>query len=232
VRREAVELRADVATDLEREKHLAAEAAAVLVESGMTVGLGTGSTATYFVQALANRRLDVLCIATSPATEATARALGLQVVSFAGRGAPLRVDLAVDGADQLAPDGWVVKGNGGAHTREKIVAAAADRFVVIASSDKLVERVSPPIPIELLEFGVAATLARIGPAELRDAAPTPDGGLLADWLGPVDDPGELAAHLSSTAGVVDHGLFSPELVSSVLVGRGDQVEELPDRSPS
>ena len=224
----AVELRADVA-DLEREKQLAAEAAAALAESGMTIGLGTGSTATYFVQALAARTLDLVCVATSPATEALAVELGLHVVPFQGKSAPRRLDLAVDGADQLAADGWVVKGNGGAHTRERIVAASADRFVVVMSSDKVVERIRPPIPLELLAFGVEATLARIGPAELRDAPATPDGGVLADWLGPVDDPAELAARLSETPGVVDHGLFSPDLVSEVLVGRGDQVDRLPGR---
>jgi len=216
-----------VATDLEREKQLAAGAAADLAESGMAIGLGTGSTATYFVRALAARALDIRCVATSPATEALARDLGLEVVPFGDGNAPVRVDLAVDGADQLAPDGWVVKGNGGAHTRERIVAASADRFVVIVSSDKLVERLAPPIPLELLEFGLPATLARIGQAALRDAPRTPDGGVLADWLGPVDDPAELAVRLSSTPGVVDHGLFPPELVSEALAGRGDRVERLP-----
>lgn len=224
----AVELPADMA-DLEREKQLAAEAAAALAESGMTIGLGTGSTATHFVQALAARSLDLVCVATSPATEALALELGLHVVPFEGRSAPTRLDLAVDGADQLADDGWVVKGNGGAHTRERIVAASADRFVVVMSSDKLVERVGPPIPLELLAFGIEATLARLGSAELRDAPPTPDGGFLADWLGPVDDPAELATRLSETPGVVDHGFFSPDLVFEALVGREDRVDRLPGR---
>lgn len=213
-------------TDVEREKQLAAEAAAALVEDGMTVGLGTGATAGYFLIALAARRLDLRCVATSPATESAALALGLPLESFHDPAALARLDLAVDGADQVASDGWIVKGGGGAHTREKIVAAAADRFVVIASSDKLVERVVAPIPLELLSFGRAGTLDRLGHARLREAPPTPDGGLLADWLGPVDDPAELAARLSATPGVVEHGLFAPELVSEVLVGRGDGVERM------
>jgi ribose 5-phosphate isomerase A len=215
------------ADDLEREKQLAAEAAAALVESGMAVGLGTGSTATYFVRALAARELELVCVATSPATEAAAAELGLHIVPFHGPAAPARLDLAVDGADQIAGDGWVVKGRGGAHTRERIVAAAAERFVLIASSDKLVERVGPPIPLELLAFGLPATVTRLGSAELRDAPPTPDGGVLADWLGPVENPAALAARLSGTPGVVDHGLFQPELVSEALVGRGDAVERVP-----
>lgn len=212
--------------DVEREKQLAAEAAAALAEDGMTVGLGTGSTAAYFFAALATRRLELRCVATSDATEQAARALGLHVESFAGLGTLPRLDLAVDGADQVAPGGWVVKGGGGAHTREKIVAAAAERFVVIVSSDKLVERIRGPIPLELLEFGLAATLEALEHAQLRDAARTPDGGVLADWTGSVDDPRDLAVRLSATPGVVEHGLFPPELVSDVIVGRGAGVERV------
>lgn len=198
----------------------------MLVGDGMAVGLGTGSTATYFITALAARALDIRCVATSPASEEQATSLGLRIEPFGSDGAPTRLDIAVDGADQVAADGWVVKGNGGAHTREKVVAAAADRFVLVASSDKVVERVSPPIPVELLAFGAAATIERLGQVRRRGAPPTPDGGVLVDWVGAVEDPAELARRLSSTPGVVDHGLFPPELVDEVLVGRGDRVERL------
>jgi ribose 5-phosphate isomerase A len=213
-----------VGADVEREKRLAAEAAAALAENGMIVGLGSGSTSAHFLEALAARRLRLRCVASSPRTEEAARSLGLDVEPFAGRHAVPRLDLAVDGADQVASEGWVVKGAGGAHTREKIVAAAADRFVVIVSTDKLVDRVRPPVPLELLPFGLAATLERLGHAALRTAPQTPDGGVLGDWTGPVEDPEALAARLSGTAGVVEHGLFPPELVSEVLVGDGDAVE--------
>ena len=212
--------------DVEREKRLAAEAAAALVEDAMTVGLGTGSTAEHFLAALAERGLELRCVATSSATERAARALGLRVESFAGPGALPRLDLAVDGADQVAPTGWVVKGGGGAHTREKIVAAAAERFVVIVSSDKLVEKIRPPIALELLEFGLAATLDSLEHVELRAADRTPDAGVLADWTGPVDDPHELATRLDAIPGVAAHGLFPPELASEVIVGRGDAVERI------
>jgi ribose 5-phosphate isomerase A len=205
-------------TSREREQRAAAEAAAALVEDGMTVGLGTGSTVAWFLPALAARGLDLRCVATSPATEAAARRLGLRLMPFAGR-----IDLAVDGADRIAPDGRLVKGGGGAHTREKLVAAAADRFVVVASSDKLIAALEPPIPFELLAFGARATLAAVGPARLRGAV-TPDGGLLADYLGPVGDPAELAARLSAVPGVVEHGLFGPELVDEILVAHGGEVE--------
>lgn len=209
---------------IEAEKELAGRAAAALVEDGMTVGLGTGSTVAHFLEALAERELDLRCVATSPATEAAAGALGLRVESFGGRDALARLDLAVDGADQVAADGWLVKGGGAAHTREKAVASAADRFVVIVSSDKLVERIRPPVPLELLEYGLASTLRRLGAVELRDVPRTPDGGLIADFTGEVDDPAELAARLSATVGVVEHGLFPPELVDEVIVGSGDAVE--------
>jgi ribose 5-phosphate isomerase A len=218
-----------VSTDLEREKRLAAEAAAALVEDGMAVGLGTGSTAGHFLRALAARGLSLRCVATSLETERAAVELGLSVEPFSGLGALGELHIAVDGADQIAEDGWVVKGGGGAHTREKVVAAAATRFVVIASSDKLVERVAAPIPLELLDFGLQATLERLAQAELRDAAPTPDGGILADWRGPVGDARALAMLLSRTPGIVEHGLFPPELVSDVLVGRGDAIERVSHR---
>ena len=128
--------------------------------------------------------------------------------------------------NQIAPDGWLVKGGGAAHTREKIVAAAADRFVLIASADKLVETIAPPIPLELLAYGLEAVLAHLGEVALRDVPPSPDGGVIADYLGPVDDPADLAVRFASTPGVVEHGLFPPDLVSEALVGRGDGVERL------
>ena len=211
------------------EKRAAGDAAAELVEDGMTLGLGTGSTAAFFLLALARRHPDVRCVATSAATEAQAAALGIAVEPF--EGAIESLDLAVDGADEVTPGQWLVKGGGGAHTREKIVAAAAARFVVIVSPDKLVDAVGPPVPLELFRFGLSATLRRLsdlGPVELREAQASPDGGIIADYHGSVDDPAALAAALSAVPGVVDHGLFPPSLVSSVIVGRADgSADELP-----
>jgi ribose 5-phosphate isomerase A len=203
-----------------REKQAAGEAAATLVEDGMRLGLGTGSTVAYFLDALAARRLDVRCVATSPRTEAAARSLGLRVEAFDALDG---LDLAVDGADEVAPDGWVVKGRGGALTREKVVAASADAFVVIVDASKLVERIGPPVPVELLRFGLASTLRRLEDVTVRDAAPSPDGGVLGDFRGEVDDPAALAAALSSMPGVIEHGLFAPGLLTKVLVGRGATV---------
>jgi ribose 5-phosphate isomerase A len=205
----------------EDEKRAAAEAAALEVQNGTTLGLGTGSTVAHFLPALARRKMEVMCVATSPATEEMAHALGLTLQPF---DLLERLDLAVDGADQVGPDLWLVKGGGGAHTREKIVAEASERFLVIVSTDKLVERLAPPVPVEILTFGLAATLRRlseIGGVEAREGPPTPDGNRVFDLMGGMDDPPALASELDSIPGVVGHGLFQPELVSEVIVGRGD-----------
>jgi ribose 5-phosphate isomerase A len=217
-------------TEIEREKRVAAEAAVELIERGMTVGLGTGSTAHYLVAPLAARKIDVRCVATSPATAWEAKRLGLDVVDFTGLDAPAHLDITIDGADQVAPSGWLVKGGGGAHTREKAVAAAASRFVVIVSSNKLVDELSPPIPLELAEFGLASTLARLGEVRLRDAPHSPDGGVIADYFGAFEDPEELSTLLSASPGVVEHGLFPPSMVADVVVGRGDGAERITVRS--
>jgi len=204
------------------EKRIAAEAAAELVEDGMTVGLGTGSTVAHLLPAIARRGLsDIRCVATSVATEEQARGLGIPVEEFSELE---RLDLAIDGTDQVTPDGWLIKGGGAAHQREKIVAAAAERFVVIADSSKPVDSLSPPVPLELLSFGLRSTLARLGPeVELRDVPASPDGGVIADYRGEIGDPAELSSLLEADPGVSSHGLFSPAMVSEVLVGAGDAV---------
>jgi ribose 5-phosphate isomerase A len=200
----------------ETEKQAAAEAAAELVPDAARVGLGTGSTVAYLLPALARRGLDITCVATSVATERAASQLGLRVVAFDTLD---QLDIAIDGTDQLDPANWLIKGGGGAHTREKIVAAAADRFVVILQSEKVVDALSAPVPLELLSYGLAATLRALAPVSLRGAPPSPDGGIIADYGGAVSDPAELAAWLAAMPGVVDHGLFPPSLVSDVIIGR-------------
>ena len=205
------------------EKKAAAEAAALLVEDGMRVGLGTGSTVAFLLPALAARKLDIRCVATSVQTEEAAQALGLTVENA---GAVDRLDLAIDGADQIAPDFWLVKGGGAAHTREKIVAAMAERFVVIADSSKTVPRLHAPIPLELLQFGLQSTLRLLQNVTLRDVPPSPDGNVIADYTGAINGPDALEAWLSSVPGVVAHGLFQPALVAEVIVGRGKTAKYL------
>ena len=213
-------------SDADAEKRAAAEAAAELVEDGMAVGLGTGSTVEHLLPALARRGLSgIRCAATSVATEEQARGLGIPVEEFTKLE---RLDIAIDGTDQVTPDGWLIKGGGGAHLREKIVAAAAERFVVIADSSKPVETLSAPVPLEIYEFGLFATLARLGSeVELREEwGLSPDDGLIADYRGEIGDPAALAARLEADPGIAAHGLFPPAMVSDVLVGRDGTVDRL------
>ncbi|MSO42560.1 MAG: ribose-5-phosphate isomerase RpiA [Solirubrobacterales bacterium] len=211
----------------ETEKQLAAVAAAELVEDGMEVGLGTGSTVVHLLPAIAERGLEIRCVATSVATENQARDLGMPIEDFDEL---KRLDIAIDGTDQVSPERWLVKGGGAAHTREKIVAAAADRFIVIADSSKPVDRIVAPIPLELHAFGLESTLERLrselGEVELRRVPRSPDNGVIADYLGEVADPAELAVRLSATPGVVDHGLFPPAMVAEVIIARGAEIERL------
>ncbi len=208
---------------IDRNKDAAARAAAELVVDGMRVGLGTGSTVAHLLSALGERAeelRDARCVATSPATARIAHELGLNVEELDEVG---ELDIAIDGADQVDPEGWLVKGGGGAHTREKIVAAAARRFVVIVSAEKEVVRLGPPVPVEVLRFGAQLTLTALGDARPRDAGASPDGNLIADYAGPVDDARALAERLSATPGLVEHGLFPPEMVSEILVAGTDGV---------
>lgn len=205
------------------EKRQAAEYAAGLVEDGMRVGLGTGTTVAPLLPALAARGLRLRCVATSPATEAAALGLGLNVEPFEALDA---LDIAIDGADQIGPGPWLVKGGGRAHTREKVVAAASARFVVIADGRKRVERIEAPVPVELLAFGLPATLRRLEHVAVRGGPPSPDGNVIADWIGPVGDPAALAARLDAEPGVIAHGLFGPELVGDVVVAHAGAVDHV------
>jgi ribose 5-phosphate isomerase A len=208
-------------TGLEEQKRAAAEAAATFVEDGMTVGLGTGSTVAYLLPALAAHGLTgIRCVATSVATEEQARELGIPVEDFDSLE---RLDIAIDGTDEVAPDGWLIKGGGGAHLREKVVAAAAARFVVIGDSSKPVEALRGPVPLEIFSFGLVSTLTRLGHVSVRDIPLSPDGGTIADYRGPIGDPAALAARLDADPGVASHGLFPPALVSDLVIADGDGV---------
>jgi ribose 5-phosphate isomerase A len=203
--------------EIEQHKRAAAELAATLVSDGMRVGLGTGSTVAHLLPALAARGLGGLrCVATSPSTALAARGLGFELMELDELDGEL--DIAIDGADEIDPDGWLIKGGGAALTREKIVAAAAQRFVVIASAEKAVRRLRGPVPLEILRFGSLHTLAALQPCRLREVPLSPDGGLIADYLGEIGDRAALGERLAGTPGVVEHGLFQPELVSEILIG--------------
>jgi ribose 5-phosphate isomerase A len=208
-------------TDTDEQKRAAAEAAALLVKEGDRVGLGTGSTVAHLLPALQARGLSLRCAATSPATEHAARELGLVVEDLDQLG---QLDIAIDGADQIDPAGWLIKGGGAAHTHEKIVAAASTRFVVIASIEKAVPELHPPVPLEILRFGAQETLTLVGDAKLRAAPTSPEGNLIADYFGPIEDAEALAIRLADIPGVVDHGLFASRMVSDILIAGPDGVE--------
>jgi ribose 5-phosphate isomerase A len=205
------------------EKKAVGTTAALMVRNGMRVGLGSGTTVAYLIDALGSRHVDASYVASSPATATAARAAGLRLEE-ADEWAHL--DLAIDGADQVGEDGWIAKGAGGALTREKVICAAASRYVVIIDSTKLVSTIGSPIALELLDFGLAATLARLQGVSLRLSERTPNGGVLADFRGEIPNVEEFADRLAATPGVIEHGLFAPAMIDEVLVARDSTVESL------
>ncbi len=220
-------------------KRAAAEAAVKLVEDGMVVGLGTGSTAALFVSLLAKRiskeRLRVVGIPTSKETATQARKLKIRLVTFAEHA---QADLTVDGADEVELRTlYLIKGHGGALVREKIVAASSTRMVVVADETKLVEKLGSlvSVPVEVVKFGWQATERKLsqlgGNPSLRlgaDRKPfvTDGGNYVMDCaFGPMEKPKEIAHHLDHVVGAVGHGLFLG-FAREVFVGGRDGVKHL------
>ncbi|MBX3484019.1 ribose-5-phosphate isomerase RpiA [Phenylobacterium sp.] len=224
--------------DADAQKRAAGEAAAALVESGMVVGLGTGSTAAWFVRALAARRLDIVGVPTSQATADLASGLGVRLGEL---GETRGIDLTVDGADEIGPGLSLIKGGGGALLREKLVWEASKSCVVIADAAKRVETLGKfALPIEVVAFGHRTVQARICDvlAEFdlgvvpslrrKDGQPvrTDGGNLIYDApCGRIEEPAALAAALKSVTGVVDHGLFL-DLADRALIGTASGIVEL------
>lgn len=225
-------------SDADAQKRAAGEAAAALVESGMVVGLGTGSTAAWFVRALGARKLDIVGVPTSQATAELAASLGIRLGEL---GETKGIDLTVDGADEIGPGLSLIKGGGAALLREKLVWEASRSCVVIADAAKNVKMLGKfPLPIEVVAFGHKTTANRICDAltecELdivpvlrrKDGEPvrTDGGNLIYDaHCGRIEEPAALAAALKSVTGVVDHGLFL-DLADRALIGAPDGVVEL------
>ena len=220
------------------QKRIAGAAAADLVEAGMVVGLGTGSTAAWFVKALAARGLDVRGVPTSEATANLARELGIPLVGLDDVKA---IDLTVDGADEIGPGLSLIKGGGAALLREKLVWEASRRCVVIADASKRVARLGAfPLPVEVVTFGHRTTLDRICDAlsecdigaaprlRMKEGVPvlTDGGNVIFDIAcGRIDAPAALAAALKSVTGVVDHGLFL-DLADLALVATDSGVTQI------
>jgi ribose 5-phosphate isomerase A len=221
--------------DLEEAKRAAGEAAADLVEDGMVLGLGTGSTARWFVAAvgrMVREGLQVTGVPTSRASEVFAAELGIPLVELDAGG----VDLAVDGADAVDGRLRLIKGAGAAMVREKIVAAAARGFVVVVDEGKLCDSLGGLVPVEIVEFGHHATLAELealgAPFRARlDGRGRPvvsdNGNLVADGEFPViDDPEGLGALIDAIPGVVGHGLFCGMADLVLVARRNGSVERL------
>jgi ribose 5-phosphate isomerase A len=219
-----------MATQEERDaqKQAAAEAAVALVQDGMVVGLGTGTTAAYAIAALIHRvrqGLRISAIPTSKRSAAQARDGGIVLTDF---GRHDRLDMTIDGADQVALGSLdLIKGMGGALLREKIVAAASDRLVIVVDESKLVERLSLPIPVEVVEFGWQATQRRVadlgGRSILRQTGGTTyrtDGGnfILDCAFGAIADPAALDRELRDIVGVVETGLFIQRATDVQIAG--------------
>ena len=217
----------------------AGEAAAEIIQPGMTVGLGTGSTAAWFVKALAARDLaDLRCVPTSEATADLARSLGLPLTTLED---VARIDVTVDGADEVGPGLALIKGGGAALLREKLVWEASTRCLVIADAAKVVKTLGAfALPIEVVAFGHKTTANRIAdvladheigmPARLRTAdrgiVRTDCGNVIYDAAcGVIADPARLAADLKSLTGVVEHGLFL-DLAEEAIIGTDAAVETL------
>ncbi|MBA4001602.1 ribose-5-phosphate isomerase RpiA [Brevundimonas sp.] len=226
-----------MSADLQKQR--AGEAAAERIQPGMTVGLGTGSTAAWFVKALAARNLaDLRCVPTSEATADLARSLGLPLTTLED---VARIDVTVDGADEVGPGLALIKGGGAALLREKLVWEASDRCVVIADAAKVVKALGRfALPIEVVAFGHKTTANRIAdvladheigmPARLRTAdrgiVRTDGGNVIYDAAcGVIVDPARLAADLKSLTGVVEHGLFL-DLAEEAIIGTDTGVETL------
>jgi ribose 5-phosphate isomerase A len=231
--------------DIEAQKRAAAARAVEFVRAGMRLGLGSGSTARHFVELLAERvrgGVAVVAVPTSEATRRDAERFGIPLTTLDDTPA---LDLTVDGADEIAPDLTLIKGGGGALLREKIVAQASARMVVIADESKWVPVLGHfPLPIEVVPFGLAATRRAVeaaivaagvaGPVRLRrdkdGHAFVTDGGhwILDAALGRISDPDGLGKRLAAIAGVVEHGLFVGLAKTAVIAGpAGVRVIERP-----
>jgi ribose 5-phosphate isomerase A len=219
-------------------KDLVGKRAAELVEEGMAVGLGTGTTSIMFIKALGERvkaGLKIRCVASSDASAALGRSLGMEVVSL--EELP-ELDLYIDGADEVGPGLALIKGGGGALLREKIVASAAKRFVVVVDSSKIVEVLGKfPLPVEVVKMALPLVMARLTELGLKpNQRHHPDGSvyltdennfILDCGCGQIVDPEVTAAEIRSIVGVVEHGLFLDMASVAFVAGEGGVTELLP-----
>ncbi|HIK01776.1 TPA: ribose-5-phosphate isomerase RpiA [archaeon] len=215
--------------DSEEKKKLVAEEASKLADDGQIVGLGTGSTASYFIKALASRNLDITCVSSSKRSSELAESLGIKTLEPEN---VEKIDLYVDGADEVSKDLDLIKGGGGAHTLEKNLAYRAERFIVIVDDSKLTHLLGDfPLPVELreefLDEGKKALEALGAKVTLRENFKTDLGNPILDCkFSAILKPAELERIINNIDGVIDNGIFSKEKVSEVLVGTDEGIKRL------
>ena len=214
-------------------KRQAAVAAVDEVRDGMVVGLGTGSTATHFIRELGSRHLNIAAIPTSEASDKLAREVGIRLTTF---GETPEIDVTVDGADEVSPQLDLIKGLGGALVREKVVARASRRVVIIVDETKLVPQLGSRsvIPVEVVPFAVDVVISRLtawgGTPQIRQKDGKPfisdNGNLVLDWQhGPIENPAALERQIKEITGVVDSGLFCG-IANLVIVAGADGFRKL------
>lgn len=217
----------------DQEKQRVAEAAVARIEEGMRVGLGSGSTALLAVRALGRRVAEGLQVVGVPTSVQTQRAAQAAAIPLTDLHETPRLDLTIDGTDEVDAQLRLIKGGGGALLREKIVASASDRVLIVADGTKDVAVLGAfPLPVEVIPFASTVVAARIRERVEPVLRRTPDGEpfttdeghqILDCPFGRIDDPEALAAWLANVPGVVEHGLFLG-LATEVLIARGDGVE--------
>lgn len=222
-----------VASSNQEDKRAAGESAASLIKDGMVVGLGTGSTVAWTIRKageMVAAGLDILGVPTSYQAEALAIESGIRLTTLSQH--PV-LDLAIDGADQVDADLFAIKGGGAAHTREKVVACSARKFVIVADESKYAEKLSHPVPVEVLPFAaklVEGRLKELGGVPVLRLGKMKDGPVITDNgnfvmdvdFGAIVDPAGLAARLCGIPGLVEHGIF--DNLDELYLARAGRVE--------
>ncbi len=219
---------------IELSKKTAAERAVEFIEDGMIIGLGTGSTAEYAIKKIAEKNLNIVAIPTSRGTEKLAEKLRIPLAKMDEYG---EIDMDIDGADEVDPEFNLIKGGGGAHTREKRIAERSKNFIVIVDHTKLVKKLGNfPVPVEVepsrKDFVEEKLRELDGIPRLRENFITDNGNIIIDTRFDIENPRELEEKLNSIPGVIENGIFSKRKPEIIIVGYGTEVKILKRKNES
>jgi len=219
---------------IELSKKTAAERAVEFIEDGMIIGLGTGSTAEYAIKKIAEKNLNIVAIPTSRGTEKLAEKLRIPLAKMNEYG---EIDMDIDGADEVDPEFNLIKGGGGAHTREKRIAERSKNFIVIVDHTKLVKKLGNfPVPVEVepsrKDFVEEKLRELDGIPRLRENFITDNGNIIIDTRFDIENPRELEEKLNSIPGVIENGIFSKRKPEIIIVGYGTEVKILKRKNES